>query len=411
MKTICMLSNLFPPIATGSSTQCYALARELVKQGYKVIVITAQLSSNCSINEIVDGIVIYRLPAIRLPKLSIALNFNWLSLTMLPSNRLKMKDIIKDHQVDILHVHNHMFDMALNGAKLARDLQIPLVLTMHTVIKHANPLFNLILYPLDRFFLKHKVLNKVHAVICPDYNINRYVRGRFNKNDAVVIPYGIDLPEQPSLEIASELSQMYGLEGNRLILSLGHVNALRNRIDLIKALPEVIEKIPQLILLIVGSIDDNRPVKLVQRLGLEKNVIFTGAQPHSLIPAFHSLAELEAMWLEQTRDGMHSPGIACMEAMYCGKVVLTVSNKNIFGEGVLENGKNVILFEDVKPALISQIICQLLENPKTIQDISESARETAYEFFSWNKVVKKTINIYSETITKYKNNMGNGVSK
>lgn len=403
MKTICMLTNLFPPIATGSSTQCYALSRELVKQGNKVIVITAKLTADCPSEEIVDGIIVYRLPAIRLPKLSIALNFNWLSLTMTPANRQKMGAILKEHQVDILHVHNHMFDMALNGVKLSRKFNIPVVLTIHTVIKHANPLFNLILYPIDRFFLKRKVMNKVNTVICPDYNMDDYVCERFSRNDASIIPYGIDLPKQPSAEITEEICKKYDLKGKRVILSLGHVHALRNRLDLIRALPDVVKKFPNLVLLIVGNVGDQRPVQLVQTLNLEKNVIFTGAQPHTLIPTFHALAELEAMWFDQAKDGMNPLGIACMEAMYCGKVVMTVSNKDTFGEGILENGENVILLKSGQPTLISKTLCQLLDNPQKIQEIGSSAKKTAREFFSWDKVIKKTLNVYSETIINRNN--------
>lgn len=396
MKTICMLTNLFPPVATGSSTQCYALSKELVKQGHKVIVITAKLTKEIPAEEILDGIIIYRIPAIRLPKLSIALNFNWLNLTMIPTNHKKMESIIKQHQVDVLHVHNHMFDMALNGVRLSRKFNVPIVLTMHTIIKHANPIFNLILYPLDRFFLKSRVLNKVNSVICPDYNMEGYVRERFDRGNSDIIPYGIELPKNPPANLLNRIREKYNLKNKRVILSLGHLHALRNRIDLIKALPEIVKRFPNLVLLIVGNIGSQRAVELVKSLHLEDNVIFTGSQPHDLIPAFHSIAELEAMWFDQAKEGMNPLGIACMEAMFYGKVILTVSNQDTFGKNILENGKNVILLKAGRPDLISKIICELLENPEKIQEIGNAAKGIAEKYFAWDKVVRNTLDVYSK---------------
>jgi len=43
MVAVGMLSNLFPPVASGSSTQCSGLARALVERGHEVVAITARL--------------------------------------------------------------------------------------------------------------------------------------------------------------------------------------------------------------------------------------------------------------------------------------------------------------------------------------------------------------------------------
>ena len=80
-----------------------------------------------------------------------------------------------------------------------------------------------------------------------------YVHKRFGRMDTVMIPYGIDLPAVASDEEVAALTTKYGLHGKRVILSLGHLHALRNRIDLVKALPAVKAEFPDVRVVIVGS--------------------------------------------------------------------------------------------------------------------------------------------------------------
>jgi hypothetical protein len=116
--TVAMMTNLFHPIATGSATQALGLARALVAAGHRIIVITARLDPDLPDEEVFDGIRVYRLPAIHLPKMAISLNFAWLNWTFWPANLRRMVEIIRENHVDVLHVHNHMFDMAFAASIL-----------------------------------------------------------------------------------------------------------------------------------------------------------------------------------------------------------------------------------------------------------------------------------------------------
>jgi len=83
---ICTFSNLFPPVVSGSSTQSSALARELVRRGHSVTVITPHLDKSTARHEVVDGVEIYRLPCIRVPPTPLTLNFPWVNFTFTPAN-------------------------------------------------------------------------------------------------------------------------------------------------------------------------------------------------------------------------------------------------------------------------------------------------------------------------------------
>jgi len=141
MRSVAVLSNLYSPLVTGSSVHASTLAAKLVERGVSVIVFTAHVDKNAPEHEIVNGVEVFRLPCLKLPKLPIAVNFPWLSVTMLPSNISRMRQIMQERGCELIHVHNHMFDMALNGVILSKKLKIPLVLSIHSFINHPNPIF------------------------------------------------------------------------------------------------------------------------------------------------------------------------------------------------------------------------------------------------------------------------------
>jgi glycosyltransferase involved in cell wall biosynthesis len=51
---------------------------------------------------------------------------------------------------------------------------------------------------------------------------------------------------------------------------------------------EVRIRFPEVLLLIVGNVADQRPVNLVKQLDLEDIVVFTGEQPHANVSVYHA---------------------------------------------------------------------------------------------------------------------------
>lgn len=397
-RRIAMLTNLFYPVATGSATQVHGLSRELAARGHGIVVITAHIDPMTPKYEVMDGFEIYRIPALRLPRMSISLNFPWLNWTFWPANLRRIKAIIERHDIDLLHVHNHMFDMAFAGMALKRSLGLPVILTLHTVIKHSVRAFNLLLYPADRGFLRHAVVRHADAVICPDVNICAYLSVAFGREDGTLIPYGISLPDHPGPGVERQIVEHFELAGRRVILSLGHVNALRNRLDLIRAMPAVCARFPNVVLLVVGAVADQRPVNLAKKLGLQDTVIFAGVQPHKHTPVYHQLAELEAMWFDQADGGKNPLGIACMEAMLAGKPVLTVSNVDTFGTGVLVSDRDVVILEALDAESLARTIIDLLDSPETIARIGAAAQRLARDCFAWPKIAAETAAVYAALV-------------
>lgn len=394
--SVCMISNLYPPVVSGSSTQVRSLARELVQRRNSVAVITAKVEEDSADYECVEGVHVHRLPAIRLPRMPLAFNFPWLTYTFIPQNMRRIKKILERHSPDVLHLHNHMFDLSLAARLFSKRMKIPLVVTIHTILKHKSSLFNLLLFPVDRLLLKPLVVGPAAAVICPDVNIEEYVHSVFRSSGTHIVPLGIDAPDTPTEEQIERVRARHQLEGRRVIISVGHIHAIRNRKDLIEALPAVLAEHPNTVLLMVGFVGDDLPVRLARKLGIQDVVIFAGPVPHSEIYAYLALSDMEAHWLNQNRAEETSLGIASMEAMAAGKVVLAAIREKTYGQDVLRDGENFILVEPDHPKELARTINELLKDDKRREAIGRQAKITVERFFSWESVCQKTLDVYHQ---------------
>ena len=71
--------------------------------------------------------------------------------------------------------------------------------------------------------------------------------------ESVIILYGIEEAIVTDTSISKTIINTYHLERKQIFLSLGHVHELRNRKDIIDAMPEILKTFPDFILLIVGG--------------------------------------------------------------------------------------------------------------------------------------------------------------
>lgn len=399
VSSVCIFTNLYPPAFSGSSIHCADLAKNLAERGYQVTVITSRLTRESPEYEIINGINIYRVPSIKLPKLPIALNFPWLNFSFSLSNIRRILNILRKHRPDVLHLHNHMFDSALHALIVSYHLRIPLVLTIHTIIKHTNQIYDTALHIVDRFILKHLIVRRAKIVICQDYIVEKYIKKTFNHPKVILIPYGITPLRKASALKANSLRKKYEIEGP-VILSLGHLHETRNRKELLHILPRLLKVYNKLKVIIVGYIGTTSTEKLAKQLGVHENIIFTGTIPHSDIPEFLDIADIEAHWFDK-KHPHKTLGIAGQEVMMAGKPLISNAPENIYGQGVLKNHENIELINPADSILLFEKISELLSDKTKRDKIGKHAQETAENNFSWDIICNKLIETYQEAYKSY----------
>ena len=394
---VCLFSNLFPPVPSGSSAFTTALGRELARRGHAVDVITARLDPSQPDCEEHDGVTVHRLTAWRLPPSALYLGFRWMNFVGSPANLRRIDTIVAACRPDVIHVQNHMFDLAWIASRLCRRRRIPLVVTLHTILRHPIAAYNIVLSPLDRA-LKHLVVGRADAVIGPDLNMCAYARRVFDR-DAVMVPYGIAVPDADAA-IVECVRQRHALHDKRVILSLGHVHRKRNRLELIAAMPRIRQSHPSAVLLIVGAVAIDDPARLAAQLGVADAVMFAGAIPHHEIAAYLRAADLEVHWLDEGPTARPSLGIASLEAMAAGTPMVTTAASSCYEAGVLGDGVNFVSLPDITADGIAATIISLLADDDRRRCIGAAGRETIREYFGWDQVCAHTVAVYASAIER-----------
>jgi glycosyltransferase involved in cell wall biosynthesis len=394
---ICLINNLFPPVPSGSSHFTWDLSRHLVKRGHHVVVITAHAIEDTPAEEVKDGVHIYRLPCIRLPQLKIAHNFKWFTYTFTPSNVSAVRKIIKEHGIEILHLNGHIFDLALSAIRARRRESLPLVLTVHLEITHSKPIYRSILHLADRIFVRNVLIRRCSTVVSPERNMYEYVRRVYHR-ESEIVPYGVEYPLSFEANGAEELIKRYSIGQRPSIISLGHVHTLRDRVDLIRSMPEVLKQIPNTILLIIGQVYTNEPVKLVRELGLQDNVVFTGPLSRDTALALMQAGDVEAHWLN-VGNGL---GIASLEAMALGKTVVTVCREDLLGPPIVKSWENFVPAPIEQPDEIAETLVKVLSDKSLQKQIGKAGQMLICDYFTWDKVCERMEVVYQNAIEKRK---------
>lgn len=320
---IVLVAPYFPPEVTGSSNFVCDLAIGLSELGHSVCVVTATEAMPHENFDVVS------LKARRIKPGRIAFGYS-IPTIIGRSNRRILEDLFDTFKPDIVSAHGQVFDITLLAASIAKKRKIPTVMTVHSAIWHDRPFLNLLLTlgdnALSTLFLKRLC----KSWIAVDDRTLRHVKKRYSKNcTAIPICVRKDVFANGDSEFAR---QKYGINGNPVLASIGHVVPVRNRIALVNSLPRLVEEFPNLQVVIVGRVADESFLDRAESLGVSAHLRVLGAIPHSDIAHILATASVELHDLQG-----YGLGIGSLEAIDAGiPIIAYAKDDNIPGVSLRE---------------------------------------------------------------------------
>ena len=103
---IVVVNNFFPPRPGGSSHLAAALAQRYAAAGNEVLVLTAAYR-DAPAEEERDGYRVVRLPAMPMPKLGLAIDFDMAFTLARPGNLRRVSRLLDRFKPDVIHQHGH----------------------------------------------------------------------------------------------------------------------------------------------------------------------------------------------------------------------------------------------------------------------------------------------------------------
>jgi 1,2-diacylglycerol 3-alpha-glucosyltransferase len=198
-----------------------------------------------------------------------------------------------------------------------------------------------------------------------DYCVERY---RTSDENSEYFPIAVDtghFTKPVTKDVRAELE----VGDAPLIVSLGHVIPLRNRLPLVEALPSVVAKHPDVRVVVVGRVYHHAFLKRAEELGVADRLIITGAVPKEDVPAYFAAADIV------THDLNGGCGTASLEAMLSGTATIASVTEDNYPGIELRNGENILLVRPDDAEAVAETVIGLLDDPAARATIA--ARESA----------------------------------
>lgn len=336
----------------GAETHVVELAKELKRKGYNVIV-----TSN-------GGVYVKELEESGIKHYSVPLQ-NKNPLNMFKSTRL-LKKIIKDENIDIVHSHARIPSFILG--KLHKKMKFPFVTTAHWVFNTG-------------YGLKY-ITDWGEKTVAVSEDIKQYLMDNYHipDGDINVTINGIDTDKFSPDTDCSDITEEFGIEkGDTVITYVSRLDESRSLVakQLIEIVPNIVSRIKNLKVLVVGGGDDFDTVKAMadkvnSDLGRE-SIILTGARTD-----INKLIAPCDLFIGVSR--------AALEAMAAQKPVIIAGNEGYIG-----------LFDETKldVGIDTNFCCRGCE-----QSSGELIRRDIIAFFSFDDTEREWLGKYGRELIK-----------
>jgi 1,2-diacylglycerol 3-alpha-glucosyltransferase len=313
--------------------------------------------------------------------------FNFASLL-----KYKALRAARRHKLDLIHSHTE-FSLGIIGARVARSLMLPFVMTFHTFWEYYSHYFMWDLLPQNLFkYILRLLYKSTNYFIAPSQKVKSYLKNEMRVSAPVeVIPTGLDLDHFFQYNVTPRMKQefrhKYGLAKEDIVmLFVGRVGKEKSIDVLIRGLPAIKKKYPRIRLLVVGDGPGRSSLKkLARRMGVKQEVVFTGYIPWKHIPLVYKSSDVFTL-----ASVSETQGLVTVEALASGlPVIVRDDPANL---DIIEHGRYGLIFKT--PGDFARSVHTLLGNPGLRLGLQKKAQDASLKY-SLEEFGKKVTEYYN----------------
>ncbi|MFD5325090.1 glycosyltransferase family 4 protein [Streptomyces sp. NPDC127092] len=201
----------------------------------------------------------------------------------------------------------------------------------------------------------------------------------------VQLPPGVDEKTFHPDSGGAEVRERLGLSDRPVVVCVSRLVPRKGQDTLILAMPEILRRVPDAVLLIVGGGPYEQDLrKLAVRTGVAASVRFTGAVPWSELPAHYGAGDVFAMPCRTRRGGLdvEGLGIVYLEASATGLPVVAGDSGGA-PDAVLDGETGWVVRGGV-PEESADRIATLLLDPELRTRMGERGRQWVEDRWRWD---------------------------
>jgi len=386
MKVL-ILTHYFQPHIGGIEIVAYNQAKEIIKRGHQVTIITSKVGEETE-QEIIDGIKVIRVKALNFFENHFGVPYP----ILYPKLLLRLNEEIKES--DVINTHGIVWMQSFFGAIISRIYQKPIVLNQHnTYINYKNPILRLIETIADKTIGRY-TLNSADHIIAVSEETKKYVLSIAKKLNNISILYnGVNFKRFKPIRNKKIVREELKINPEAFICLTIRRITFKNGIDTFLQVAKFFNKKREDILFVLGGKGpDTDIVKKYIKENHLSNVKLIGFISDEELPYYYALSDI---FILPSKTGEGFPMVV-IEAFASG---LPVIGTNTGGQiEVIRDDQTGFIVEPNEPKQIAKKIEYLYENKELLEEMSKNCRKLIEKEFSWGKNVDKLLSVYQEVL-------------
>ena len=386
MKVL-ILTHCFQPHIGGLEIAAYNQAKEVVKRGHQVTIITSKLGEEAE-EEIIDGIKVIRVKALNFPENHFGVPYP----IFYPKLLCRLKEKIKES--DIINIHGIVWIQSFFSAIISRIYQKPIVLIQHnTYINYKNPILRLIEKIADKTIGRY-TLNSADHIIAVSGETKKYVLSIAKKLNNISVSYnGVNFNRFKPIRNKKILRKKFKINTEGFICLTIRRITFKNGIDTFLQVAKFFnEKRKDMLFVLGGTGPDTDMVKKYIIENHLSNIKLLGFVLDEELPDYYALSDI---FILPSKTGEGFP-LVVVEAFASG---LPVIGTNTGGQiEIIRDDQTGFIVEPDKPKQIAKKIEYLYENKELLEEMSKNCRKLIEKEFSWESNVDNLLFVYQEVL-------------
>jgi glycosyltransferase involved in cell wall biosynthesis len=290
--------------------------------------------------------------------------------------------LMKQYDIDLLHLNNTASGGS-NWIIAAFLLKVPCISHERVINTHFS-------------LLPRLLTTKLKAIIC----ISKYVRTvleakNIESEKLVTIYNGID-PDEVQLKLTGkDVLQVFNIPSDATVIGvIGNIKEWKGQIVAVRAMRKIVDSYPDAICMLVGDTAEADQYyedsirKLIQELGLESNIIFTGYTTN--VPDYLNILKV----ILHTSIHPEPFGRVLIEAMSLSKPIVAANDGAI--PEIIEDGVSGLTFRPGDHDHLADRVLTLLADIDYAEKLGRNGYVRLLDNFHIDKNIEKTQILYEE---------------
>ncbi|WP_148410986.1 glycosyltransferase family 4 protein [Murimonas intestini] len=298
----------------------------------------------------------------------------------------QLKKIIDVGHYDVVHCNTPMGGIVTRlAARNARKRGTKVYYTAHGFhfYKGAPKKNWIVFYPIEKFFSDH-FTDKVITITKEDYLL---ASKKFNT--IVKHMHGVGVNEEKYLAVTPTETEKFRKENKYndhfVVLCTGELNKNKNQQVLVQAMVKIIEKCPNVLLLLAGNGSEEMNLRnQIEEAGLNDCIKLLGY--HTDLEKYVNASDLVVS--ASRREGLP---LNIMEAMICGKAVVASNNRG--HRELINDGVTGTIMLDSSPNQIAESVLALIKDSNRRKKYGDTAKR-AIQPYTTKNITKELQYIY-----------------